>query len=1136
MNILQDIIQQCHQRHKAALRQRKTVVTPALYKNIPYHFKVHCSRGNPVLLDDLEGADISFMPIGHAPENDRGPRDLGGDRFLKRQGIAEWNYRRWYTSWGIQIYTGIPSEREGARWHDFCFSYEAICDSPDAVLACIEALMKMTTNPLLTMTQSGGLRFSCRIPDYLHPNTDAEKFYIYKHVPTLEKPRARDVYLEIRGKNGYSRWDTRYEIMVGNLLDPPIISKEMLFVPINTLRAVLHEPDVFGDKQSEATPEPEIDVPASLGSYNLDLAKDVFLARGFSYLREDIGFHHWIRYDRDGDDMHASVWEDQGTVWVRTCTPPTALPTRAVPITDLWDDTGITPPSFDPRFPVTDKMIAVRENKLSPLAIKRQSPIFSCQESTQKVYATPKENADEIRRVLEKKPRILGVISEAAPVTDVIVESYSHTGESTCLNVASRNLAEATERRYQALNLPSFERWRARLYRWERVKEIPVDDRMANPFQHGNPCEDPERCRALEIKGGSSYKSICPMCQVYTECQARGYLSQPMALQRAKAQISPVYQLFLDPRRSESFKRISESVDGTDRICIIDEVNVKLIDLFVECVLPIDVLEKWTVSWRGSALGNFAAALLNTLQLQREPNADAIARIRAATEGFQQHEAEIIRQMCHVNVRGSVMATEAVVDTETGKELAHWTITFEGGASACIPVDTDAEEILKEKGMPCFQLRTFTPNEDIEIPMTMAQAIELGVLDTATVQKIREFPTVYRSPNWTFWHQLKRFFDHYKRDADAPMRWNNTILNFGMPPVLHPDIKRLLLISPTFSEHYLRKVFPSDEIEFVRPDPTAWVTGNRVFQIRASTYTRNTILNRESDWDVPGLSILGERLFSGLRAEIDTDLTVKHGIITNPSIVRLLADIAAKENVSFVESFKDIDFVDVDYEEVDVLWVVGMPHWHQETVWWLAQLLYGNDEEPLSYEVENEIGHYKDKRIRAVYHQCVLDTLTKVIGRAKLNVLSGKTVILLSSLELPNITDRPETLLFDWEDFQIAGGLHTLAETIRTRERFEAERDNLTGDSPREEVERIFGCSPRQANRMLKKIRGGNIHRISFRDQILFLLSSGRERKVSTLIAAIDSTPQAIGNELKKLVDSGEIVRVRRGVYSLPKD
>ena len=110
-----------------------------------------------------------------------------------------------------------------------------------------------------------------------------------------------------------------------------------------------------------------------------------------------------------------------------------------------------------------------------------------------------------------------------------------------------------------------------------------------------------------------------------------------------------------------------------------------------------------------------------------------------------------------------------------------------------------------------FRPDAFVLDEDMRIPMQMTEAIALGVLDTQTVENIQAFPTVSRNPNWTFWHQLKRFFSHYTRGTDAPMRWDDDALGFWMPPVLHPSIKRLLLISPTLSKRQLHQVFPSEK-------------------------------------------------------------------------------------------------------------------------------------------------------------------------------------------------------------------------------------------------------------------------------------------------------------------------------------
>lgn len=205
MNSLKDIIERCHQRHKKPLRQRKTIITPAPYKGLPYHFTVYCAHRYRVRLFDLEQANISFMPIGRAPVNDRGPKSFEGERFLKRQGIEDWGIGQWHKSWGIQIYTGIPSEHGGAQWHDLNFTYQAICAAPDAVLACIERLVNAVANPLLTILKSGGLRFSCRVPNYLHPNSAEAQQCIYKHKPSPKNPDQRDVYLEIHGEDSYNR-------------------------------------------------------------------------------------------------------------------------------------------------------------------------------------------------------------------------------------------------------------------------------------------------------------------------------------------------------------------------------------------------------------------------------------------------------------------------------------------------------------------------------------------------------------------------------------------------------------------------------------------------------------------------------------------------------------------------------------------------------------------------------------------------------------------------------------------------------------------------------------------------------------------------------------------------------------------
>ena len=69
---------------------------------------------------------------------------------------------------------------------------------------------------------------------------------------------------------------------------------------------------------------------------------------------------------------------------------------------------------------------------------------------------------------------------------------------------------------------------------------------------------------------------------------------------------------------------------------------------------------------------------------------------------------------------------------------------------------------------------------------------------------------------------------------------------------------------------------------------------------------------------------------------------------------------------------------------------------------------------------------------------------------------------------------------------------------------------------------------------MLKKLRGGKPLRVPLHKQILTLLAADGETKTAELIAEVNGHQSAIKNEIKRLVDAGEIVKVRRSMYALP--
>jgi len=372
----------------------------------------------------------------------------------------------------------MPSALDDAPWHDIDFRYEILCAAPDAILVCVQALVDAVPNPLLTITKSGGLRFSCRIPGYLHPNTNQERLYVYKQIPTAENSHQHEAYIEILGEKGFNRWDARYEILVGDLLNPPVISKEVFFVPIDALRAVLHEPIPQSVQHKWSIP----DAPYSLGSYKLDLAKEAFFKRGFSYVRQEDGFHYWSQQDGGLSNTEVSLWECGGGVWVRATTSDIGLPTETTPITDVWNDTGILPPIPTTGLPIDDKVIAVREGKLSPLGIKRPISILHKSKPTEKTYEAHEEISVQGQGALDRTVRALGFTPETGSEKNLEAESLPRKSEVICLNMSDTELVEEVEQFFLKGNARTVGRWRDRMYLWDQVKDIPVDVRMALPF------------------------------------------------------------------------------------------------------------------------------------------------------------------------------------------------------------------------------------------------------------------------------------------------------------------------------------------------------------------------------------------------------------------------------------------------------------------------------------------------------------------------------------------------------------------------------------------------------------------------------------------------------------------------------
>lgn len=240
-------LQQCIQRHESPLLVLKTRVFHYQdgYKKRHARYAVAYAAAKTIDPERLARAGLGFMPIvksGHCPEYYTEPN--ANKNWETTYSVADWKPKSWRDSYGIQIYTGTPSR----DLTSLDFEYAIIRDHPQPFLDTLTQLCALTENPLLVISKSGGLRFECRTPGYVHPKTDQ------RYIATWQNHRDhKNLYLEIFGEKGLSRYDARYEIYTGSLLNIPVIDHHQLFAILDALRQQIGEPR---PRKSKPTPKP----------------------------------------------------------------------------------------------------------------------------------------------------------------------------------------------------------------------------------------------------------------------------------------------------------------------------------------------------------------------------------------------------------------------------------------------------------------------------------------------------------------------------------------------------------------------------------------------------------------------------------------------------------------------------------------------------------------------------------------------------------------------------------------------------------------------------------------------------------------------------------------------------------------
>lgn len=240
-------LQRCIQRHQSPLTALKTRVFHHRdgYQKRYAQYAVAYAARKTIDPEKLSSTGLGFMPIGnngHCLEYYTQPN--ADKDWETTYGVSDWKPKSWRDAYGIQIYTGSPS----GYLTSLDFEYAIIRDHPKPFLETLEKLCQLTENPLLVISKSGGLRFECRTPGYIHPKTDQ------RYVATWKNHREHEqLYLEVFGEKGLSRYDARYEIYTGSLLNIPTIDHHTLFKIVDELREQIGE---TRPEKSTAKPQP----------------------------------------------------------------------------------------------------------------------------------------------------------------------------------------------------------------------------------------------------------------------------------------------------------------------------------------------------------------------------------------------------------------------------------------------------------------------------------------------------------------------------------------------------------------------------------------------------------------------------------------------------------------------------------------------------------------------------------------------------------------------------------------------------------------------------------------------------------------------------------------------------------------
>ena len=487
--------------------------------------------------------------------------------------------------------------------------------------------------------------------------------------------------------------------------------------------------------------------------------------------------------------------------------------------------------------------------------------------------------------------------------------------------------------------------------------------------------------------------------------------------------------------------------------------------------------------------------------------------------------------------------------------LASGTFYPKTGKAVAIAVSEEALDIFKEMRVPAVFRREIDTNV---LTISYHQAIQFGFYEIPAdddTTPINDFPKLHRNQHWTPLHQLQQLFEQYPRIKDTPIHYNGESLSFYLPPEIHPSLDKIIMMSATAETELIKdKVFTDREVQVIEAEPARWLDGNEVFQISTGKYPRASVLDSEGN-----LKGFGQRAWDAMCAEIKRTPDKTHAVIAYKSLTEKYD---LPPNV-VTAHFGATEGENERFAQCDVFWILFDQRIPLDKIEMRAKIIFGRDDPPLNYEYDKEKRVYVDERLQRIVDHHAIEQLTQAIGRARLVRRTGVRVVILTGRELPGISGRAETTLFNLEDLIIADGLDKLSQTVRKRKQSEAgqiaqiQQMIKDGDSDNQ-IRNELGIHPRRLAAIRETfpapkpastqhsggmsqvippaIRAPIVGGMDVTKQIQALIYSGlRGAKdiCDRLNESHSLSPAAIRQRLARMVRSGKLIRTERGVYAL---